>query len=250
MSHFEQALAMNREAGNRRMEGIVLGNLGNACLDQGRLDAAGIRFTEALDIHREVGNRRDEAIALANLGRLRRAQRRSAEAHELYEAALTIAREARLSSASRDTSCCRLADELHDEERIAGGAGAMRTGTGRPARRAQRPARRRRAEPAGRPAGPAWALRRSAREPAGRRGDPAEGGRSGMRWCACSARAGMPKPRRAAPGAAREALDAAEALAAASGVPPESEPGRALAAAAAVALAQRPEPAGITGRTP
>ncbi len=93
MSHFEQALAIHREAGNRRMEGIVLSNLGNACLDQGRLDDAGVRFTQALDIHREVGNRRDEAIVLANLGLLRSGQHRSVEAHELFDAALTIARE-------------------------------------------------------------------------------------------------------------------------------------------------------------
>ena len=51
------------------------------------------------------------------------------------------------------------------------------------------------------------------------------------------------------PAAAHEALGAAEALAAASGVMPESEPGRALAALRA-ALAQRLEPTVIAGRTP
>ena len=117
MSHFEQALAIHREVGNRRMEGIALGNLGNACLDKGRVDDAVIHLTQALEIHREVGNRRDEAIALANLGRLRSGQHRSVEAHELYDAALTIAREGGYRP-FEGYLLLMTSDELRDEGRI------------------------------------------------------------------------------------------------------------------------------------
>ena len=64
---YEQALAIVREAGNRRVEGIVLGNLATVHQEQGRMEEARELYEQALAIDREVGNRRFEGIVLGNL---------------------------------------------------------------------------------------------------------------------------------------------------------------------------------------
>ena len=58
--HLEAALAIHREVGNRRNEGVALGNHGWLRLEQGALDEARAALEEALAIAREVGNRRNE----------------------------------------------------------------------------------------------------------------------------------------------------------------------------------------------
>ncbi len=89
----EQALAIHRETGDRRMEGITLGNMGLGLHEQGRLEEAGAVLEESLAIHRDIGNRRSEGIVLGNLGDLRGAQGRTGEALRHLEAALVIHRE-------------------------------------------------------------------------------------------------------------------------------------------------------------
>ena len=91
--HYERALAIHREVGNRRDEGIVLGGLGNLHLLQGRMEEACEHYERALAIHREVGNRRHEGMVLGNLGSLRQLQGRMEEACEHCERALAIHRE-------------------------------------------------------------------------------------------------------------------------------------------------------------
>ena len=90
--HYEAALAIDRELGNRAREGHTLGNLGNVHLyTDGGLALE--RYTAALAIHREVGDRREEGVVLANLGMLFARQGKRAEALGAYEHALTIQRE-------------------------------------------------------------------------------------------------------------------------------------------------------------
>ncbi len=91
--HFEEALAIHREVGDRRNEGKVLGNLGLLSLDQGRMAEACEHLEAALAIQREVGNRRVEGIVLDSLGTLHRRLGRMEEARAHFEAALAIHRE-------------------------------------------------------------------------------------------------------------------------------------------------------------
>ncbi|MCK4505158.1 MAG: tetratricopeptide repeat protein [Candidatus Aegiribacteria sp.] len=91
--YFQEALEINREIGDRRIEGVVLGNLGNLYLDQNRIDEAIEYYEKALKIYREVGDRRSEGIALGNLGNPFRDQERIEEALEHYQRALKLHRE-------------------------------------------------------------------------------------------------------------------------------------------------------------
>jgi tetratricopeptide (TPR) repeat protein len=91
--HYETALGIHRELGNRRSEGIVHDHLGTLHKNQGRMEEAWAHYEAALEIHREVGNRRSEGIVLDNLGNLHALQGRMEEARTHYEAALGIHRE-------------------------------------------------------------------------------------------------------------------------------------------------------------
>jgi tetratricopeptide (TPR) repeat protein len=71
--HYEAALDIHREMGNRRTEGILLGSLGQLHFEQTPTEARE-HFEAALAIHREVGDRRSEGIVLGNLGDLLLAQ--------------------------------------------------------------------------------------------------------------------------------------------------------------------------------
>jgi predicted ATPase/class 3 adenylate cyclase/Tfp pilus assembly protein PilF len=90
---FEQALAVARGTGNRRLEGGIIGNLGNMYEEQGKgLDAREYIET-ALLIAREVGNRPAEGNTLIKLGILEREQGRTERARANLEDALAISRE-------------------------------------------------------------------------------------------------------------------------------------------------------------
>ena len=54
--HYEAALAIHREAGNRRVEGIVLGNLGALHQAQGRMEAARRCSHESTTILRDASD--------------------------------------------------------------------------------------------------------------------------------------------------------------------------------------------------
>ena len=89
----EESLAIAREIGDRRNEGIWLGNLGHAYRDLGQVERA-IKFYErALAIAREIGDRRNEGIWLGSLGLAYRNLGHAERTIELYEQALAIARE-------------------------------------------------------------------------------------------------------------------------------------------------------------
>ena len=88
-----QALALSREAGDRRREGSFLGGLGNVYQEQGRFDEARESHGFALAIHREFGNRRAEGTTLGNLANAHFAQGRLDEARAGYESSISIHRE-------------------------------------------------------------------------------------------------------------------------------------------------------------
>jgi tetratricopeptide (TPR) repeat protein len=87
------SVAAAREIGDRRGEGIRLGNLGNACYSLGQLEQAIEYYTQALEIAREMENRRWEGSSLGNLGIVYTDLGQLEQAIEYYTQALEIARE-------------------------------------------------------------------------------------------------------------------------------------------------------------
>ncbi len=82
-----------REIGDRRTEGVALGNLAGLFKSTGRLEKAGEAYREAIAIHRSVGHRRFEAAhsceyagALVRLGQ-------ASEAREVWRAGSAALRE-------------------------------------------------------------------------------------------------------------------------------------------------------------
>jgi len=108
-ARLKQALERVRAVNERRLEGRILGRLGNFCLWDNRLDLAQAHYAAALDCFREVGSRLLEARMLGNLAIVRHEQGRPAEALRHYEAALSIEREI---GSQRDEAItlCNLAD--------------------------------------------------------------------------------------------------------------------------------------------
>jgi tetratricopeptide (TPR) repeat protein len=91
-SAYERSLAIHRELGDRYNQGIVLGNLALVWHEQGHLEEAGRLLEQSVAIHREVGSQHFEGKALNNLAILRDGQGRREEARKLFERALAIHR--------------------------------------------------------------------------------------------------------------------------------------------------------------
>jgi predicted ATPase/class 3 adenylate cyclase/Tfp pilus assembly protein PilF len=89
---YERALALLREAGDRRREAKALGRFGNALRLQGRMDDARRRFEEALAIHDALGEPFPGNL-LAELGIVHRQTGAMDEARAWYERALAVDRE-------------------------------------------------------------------------------------------------------------------------------------------------------------
>ena len=90
---FEQALAINRKAGNRDGQPGNLVNLGTCYYELGQRTLAIDLFEQALAIDREIGDREGEATDLGNLGVCHQDLGQIPRAIELYEQALAIERE-------------------------------------------------------------------------------------------------------------------------------------------------------------
>ena len=68
LRHFERALDLYRETGDRRGEGYALDSLGDAWIDLGEPRRAIELYEQALTITRDIGDRRGEGSTLGNLG--------------------------------------------------------------------------------------------------------------------------------------------------------------------------------------
>ncbi len=89
----EQALAIQREVGDRRNEGTTLNNPGEVARERGQLEEAQAYYEQSLAIRREVGDRTGEGTTFNNLGLVAHARDKLAEALAYYKQALTISRE-------------------------------------------------------------------------------------------------------------------------------------------------------------
>ncbi len=93
IEHYEQALKISREIGDRRGEGNNLGSLGLAYSDLGEMRLAIEHYEQALKISWEIGDRRNEGNWLGNLGNAYAALGETSKAIENHEQALMISRE-------------------------------------------------------------------------------------------------------------------------------------------------------------
>jgi tetratricopeptide (TPR) repeat protein len=89
----EAAISSAREIGNRRGEGVALGNLGNAYAALGETRKAIKFYEQALLIDREMGDRQGEGSDLGSLGSAYHALGETYKAIKFYEQALVIDRE-------------------------------------------------------------------------------------------------------------------------------------------------------------
>ena len=91
--HYEKALDISREIGDRKNEGSWLGNLGSAYSNLGQIEKAMFYYKKALDISREIGDRKNEGSWLGNLGVAYGDLGQIEKAIEYHEQALSISRE-------------------------------------------------------------------------------------------------------------------------------------------------------------
>ncbi len=112
---YEQALALQRERGNRAGEAGVLNNLAGVACDEGKYEAARAWYTESLAIYREIGDQGNVAKLLSNLGQLATLTNSLDEAAPLLQESLAMLR--RLDHLS-DTGVAL--ENLGDVERMRG----------------------------------------------------------------------------------------------------------------------------------
>ena len=67
---YAKALKVDREKGEQRSLVITLGNLGNICAVNDRVDEAKQYYREVLGLYRSLGDNRGISITLVNLGNL------------------------------------------------------------------------------------------------------------------------------------------------------------------------------------
>ena len=89
----QQALAINREIGDRQGEANALGNLGNTYFSLRDIRKAIEFYQKALTLAREVGDRQGEANSLGNLGNTYFVLDEPRKAMEFYQQSLAINRE-------------------------------------------------------------------------------------------------------------------------------------------------------------
>jgi tetratricopeptide (TPR) repeat protein len=95
IEYHQQALAIARDIGDRRNEGIQLGTLGEAYCTLGQVERAIEYHQQALAIAREIRDRRNEGAWLSGLGLTYHALGQVERAIEYHQQALAIAREIR-----------------------------------------------------------------------------------------------------------------------------------------------------------
>jgi DNA-binding SARP family transcriptional activator/Tfp pilus assembly protein PilF len=88
----ERSLAIQRQLGNRYVEGLALETMGCACRELGRSAEAVDHFQQAMAIFRDLGDEDSEADVLSDLGEAYLGLRRFDEAIAYLEQSLTIRR--------------------------------------------------------------------------------------------------------------------------------------------------------------
>ena len=94
LDHFESALQLYSEIGDRQGEGMALNNLGGANFDLSNYQEAGAYYARSLQLCREIGDRMGEGRALNNLGIISVVNADYPRAEDYYLHALQISREA------------------------------------------------------------------------------------------------------------------------------------------------------------
>ncbi|GAK57548.1 tetratricopeptide TPR_2 [Candidatus Vecturithrix granuli] len=90
---YEKALELARNKGDRRIEGAILGNLGDAYAKLEELSRAIEYYEQGLNIARNVGDKENEALWLNNLGNAYKKLEETAQAIECFTLSLAIVRE-------------------------------------------------------------------------------------------------------------------------------------------------------------
>lgn len=88
-----KALELHQRTGNRRDEGVTLGNIGGRLYEQGALADALDHYERAIEILREVGDRRSAGVMLAHVGQVEQELGRFESARQKLVEALAIQRE-------------------------------------------------------------------------------------------------------------------------------------------------------------
>src|SRR5690606_19852796 len=70
LSCLERALELHQRTGNRRDEGVTLGNIGGRLYERGLVNEARDHYERAIEVMREVGDRRSAAVMLAHIGQV------------------------------------------------------------------------------------------------------------------------------------------------------------------------------------
>jgi predicted ATPase/class 3 adenylate cyclase len=89
----EQALAIGRELGDKRLIARSLGRLGDVTAETASLEESRSYFEQSLVLQRELGNRPGIASCLNNLGTMAHLQGDNTSARALYQESLAITRE-------------------------------------------------------------------------------------------------------------------------------------------------------------
>jgi tetratricopeptide (TPR) repeat protein len=115
----EDALAINRQSGERLLEAHTLAALGDVAHETGRFDAALAHFDASLAIRRQIDDRRGEGWMLHHLARTRARMGDASGAEALFGEARRIAAEcgdATLGRAcgSRDTNSSSVAQAYQE----------------------------------------------------------------------------------------------------------------------------------------
>ncbi len=93
LTHYDRALAIRRETGDRSGEGATLNNIAQIYHDWGRYDEALHGLEQSLVIRREIGDRAGEGPTLNNIAAVYHAWGRNDEALPVLEESLVICRE-------------------------------------------------------------------------------------------------------------------------------------------------------------
>jgi class 3 adenylate cyclase/tetratricopeptide (TPR) repeat protein len=92
-SYYEQALALDRQVGNRAMVAAILNNLGEVSREAGDLTSATRYYEESLAVYTETGARWAMDTALCNLGEVALTQNDATRAERYFQEGLTVSRE-------------------------------------------------------------------------------------------------------------------------------------------------------------